>query len=112
MENYAGKNVAQTTIRFEEYKDTSDEEEDPCEKCPERPFYPNCDSNFPCPFKAGLDDDTEEEPLEPEGPEPGWQYREKDSLAGTTSYKPEEKALVADDDEEEEPGEDIAGMVD
>lgn len=101
MEN---DDVAQTAIGLGEYKNTSEKEEDPCEKCPERQFYPNCDSNFPCPFKAGLDDDSgDKEPLEPET---NWQYREKDDVIGTTSYKPEEKAAEADG-EEELPGEGI-----
>jgi len=25
--------------------------EDPCRGCPERPKYPNCEGNYPCPLK-------------------------------------------------------------
>ncbi len=103
MENDADS-VAQKTIGLNEYKDTS-EEEDPCEKCPEKQFYPNCDSNFPCPFKAGIDEDGDEELPETEA---SWQYREnKDASPETTSYKPEEKAA-----EEEQQDEDLLAIED
>lgn len=39
---------------------------DLCKECPERPYWPNCDDNFPCPYVVhdDIEDEDEDEELE------------------------------------------------